>query len=35
MPRPFADSKYVLSVLKYLGILKFLSYTQKFLGVLK
>ena len=35
MPSPSAFSKFVLSVLKYLGILKFLSYTQNILGVLK
>ena len=35
MPSPSASSKFVLSVLKFLGILKFLSYTQNILGVLK
>jgi hypothetical protein len=35
MPSPSADSKFVLSVLKFLGILKFLSYTQNILGILK
>ena len=35
MPSPSAFSKFVLSVLKFLGILKFLSYTQNILGVLK
>ena len=35
MPRPSADSKFILSVLKFLGILKFLSYTQNILGILK
>ena len=35
MPSPSAFSKFVLSVLKVLGILKFLSYTQNILGVLK
>ena len=34
-PSPSAISKFVLSVLKLLGILKFLSYTQNILGVLK
>ena len=35
MPSPSAFSKFVLSVLKFLGILKFLRYTQNILGVLK
>ena len=35
MPSPSAFSKFVLSVLKFLGILKFLSCTQNILGVLK
>ena len=35
MPSPSASSKFVLSVLKFLGILKFLSYTQNILGALK
>ena len=35
VPSPSAFSKFVLSVLKVLGILKFLSYTQNILGVLK
>ena len=35
MPSPSASSKFVLSVLKFLGILKFLRYTQKILGILK
>ena len=35
MPSPSAFSKIVLSVLKFLGILKFLTYTQNILGVLK
>ena len=35
MPSPSASSKFILSVLKLLGILKFLSYTQNILGVLK
>ena len=35
MPSPSASSKFVLSVLKFLGILKFLGYTQNILGVLK
>ena len=35
MPRPSASSKFVLSVLKFLSILKFLRYTQNFLGILK
>ena len=35
MPSPSASSKFVLGVLKLLGILKFLSYTQNILGVLK
>ena len=35
MPSPSASSKFVLSVLKFLGILKFLGYTQKILGILK
>ena len=35
MPRPSAFLKIVLSVLKFLGTLKFLSYTQNILGVLK
>ena len=35
MPSPSAFSKFVLSVLKFLGILKFLGYTQNILGVLK
>ena len=35
MASPFASSKFVLSVLKFLGILKLLSYTQNILGVLK
>ena len=35
MPRPSADSKFILSVLKFLGILKFLSYTQNILGPVK
>ena len=35
MPSPSAFSKFVLSVLKFLGILKFLSYAQNILGVLK
>ena len=35
MPSPSAFSKFILSVLKYLGILKFLRYTQNILGILK
>ena len=35
MPSPSAFSKFVLSVLKFLGILKFLRYTQNILGILK
>ena len=35
MPSPSASSKFVLSVLKFLGLLKFLSYTQNILGDLK
>ena len=35
MSSPSADSKFVLSVLKSLGILKFLKYTQNVLGILK
>ena len=35
MPSPSAFSKFVLSVLKLLGILEFLGYTQNILGVLK
>ena len=35
MPSPSASWKFVLSVLKFLGILKFLSYTQNILGDLK
>ena len=35
MPSPSAFSKFVLSVFKFLGILKFLGYTQNILGVLK
>ena len=35
LPSPSAFSKFVLSVLKFLGILKFLSCTQNILGVLK
>ena len=35
MPSPSAFSKFVLSVLKFSGILKFLGYTQNILGVLK
>ena len=35
MPSPSADSKFVLSALKFLGILKFLSYTQNILGILR
>ena len=35
MPSPSASSKFVLSVLKLLGMLKFLSYTQNILGALK
>ena len=33
VPNPSADPKFVLSVLKFLGILKFLSYTQNILGI--
>ena len=32
MPSPSAFSKFVLSVLKFLGLLKILSYTQNILG---
>ena len=35
MPSPFASSKFVLSVLKFLGVLKFLRYTQNILGIFK
>ena len=35
LPSPSAFSKFVLSVLRFLGILKFLRYTQNILGVLK
>ena len=35
MPSPSASSKFVLSVLKFLGILKFLRCTQNSLGKLK
>ena len=35
MPSPSASSKFVLSVLKNLGILKFLRCTQNSLGILK
>ena len=36
MPCPSASSKFVLSVLKFLGILKFLRYTtENILGILK
>ena len=35
MPSPSAFSKFVLSVRKFLGILKFLSYTQNHFGILK
>ena len=35
MPSPSAFSKFVLSVLKFLGILKFSKYTQNVLGILK
>ena len=35
MPSPSAFPKVVLSVLKFLDILKFLRYTQKSLGTLK
>ena len=35
MPSPSASSKFVLSVLKILGIFKFLSCTEDILGVLK
>ena len=35
MPSPSASSKFVLSVLKFLGMLKFLRYTQNILGILK
>ena len=35
MPSTSASSKFVLSVLKFLGILKFLRYTQNSLGILK
>ena len=35
MPSPSAFSKFVLSVLKFVGILKFLRYTQNILGILK
>ena len=35
VPSPSAFLKFVLSVLKLLGVLKFLSYTQNILGVLK
>ena len=34
MPSPSASSKFVLSVLKFLGILKFLRCTQNNLGTL-
>ena len=34
VPSPSAFSKFVLSVLKFLGILKFLRHTQNILGVL-
>ena len=35
MPSPSAFSKIFLSVLKFLGILKFLRHTQNILGILK
>ena len=35
MPSPSAFSKFILSVLKFLAILKFLSYTQNSSGILK
>ena len=35
MPSPSAFSKFVLRVLRFLCILKFLGYTQNILGVLK
>ena len=35
MPSPSASSKFVLSVLQFLDILKILSYTQNILGILK
>ena len=35
MPSPSASPKFVLSVFKFLGILKFLRCTQNILGVLK
>ena len=35
MPSPSADAKFVLSVLKFLGILEFSKYTQNVLGILK
>ena len=35
MPSPSAFSKFVLSALKFLGILKFLSCTQNIFGILK
>ena len=35
LPSPSAFSKFVLSVLKFLGILKFLRHTQNILGILK
>ena len=34
MPSPSAFSKFVLSVLKFLVILKFLRYTQNILGII-
>jgi hypothetical protein len=34
LPSPSADTKFVLSVLKFLGILKLLKYTQNILGIL-
>ena len=35
MPSPSAASKFVLSVLKFFGTLKFLRYNQNILGNLK
>ena len=35
MPSPSAFSKFVLSALKFLGILKFLRFTQNSFGILK
>jgi hypothetical protein len=35
MPSPSADTKFVLSILKFLGMLNFLKYTQNVLSVLK